>query len=255
MMRNATSIHFVYGHHAVHAALQQSRRTVHSLYLNQSRTDQRIEALIDLANHQQIPLHYLAASSMKQRFPDLNHQGVVAAVGPPPVYTETNLVELISANAPACLLILDGITDPHNLGACLRSADAAGVCCVITPKDNSARVTPVVSKVASGAVEFVPLIQVTNLARTMDKLKQAGVWLFGAAGEAEKTLYHMDLTGPIALVLGSEGSGLRRLTRDHCDELFSLPMHGSVASLNVSVATGICLYETIRQRHFLSTSC
>ncbi|OYV53216.1 MAG: 23S rRNA (guanosine(2251)-2'-O)-methyltransferase RlmB [Legionella sp. 21-45-4] len=155
---------------------------------------------------------------------------------------------MAAAKTPAFILILDGITDPHNLGACLRSADAAGVHCVITPKDNSARITPVVSKVASGAAESVPLIQVTNLARTLDRLKQLGIWIYGAAGEAPQSLYTMNLTAPTALVLGSEGNGLRRLTRDHCDELFSLPMQGQVSSLNVSVASGIAVYETLRQR-------
>jgi len=240
--------YIVYGLHAVHALLQQSSRPIHALYINQSREDKRIEKLAHLALLQDIPIHYLTANDLKQRFKDLTHQGVVASTGAAKAYSEADLDLLITKTDKPCLLILDGITDPHNLGACLRSADAAGVHCVITPKDNSARITPVVSKVASGAAECVPLIQVTNLARTMDKIKQAGIWLFGAAGEAEKTLYSIDLTGPIAFVLGAEGSGLRRLTRDHCDELFSLPMHGSVSSLNVSVATGICLYEAVRQR-------
>jgi 23S rRNA (guanosine2251-2'-O)-methyltransferase len=189
------------------------------------------------------------ASALEKRFPDAVHQGVIAEVSALSAFTEADLdTLLLESNTPICLLILDGITDPHNLGACIRSADAAGVHCIITPKDNSARITPIVSKVSSGATEVVPLLQVTNLARTMDKLKQAGVWLFGAAGEAEKTIYAIDFKGPMAIVLGAEGSGLRRLTRDHCDELFSLPMYGSVSSLNVSVATGICLYEAMRQR-------
>lgn len=146
------------------------------------------------------------------------------------------------------ILILDGITDPHNLGACLRSADATGVDFVVIPKDKSASITPVVSKVACGAAESIPLVRVTNLARAMDILKQQGVWIFGAAGEAENLLYAMDCSGNIALVMGAEGTGLRRLTREHCDGLFSLPMMGSVESLNVSVATGVSLYEVIRQR-------
>jgi 23S rRNA (guanosine2251-2'-O)-methyltransferase len=250
-MTKPTAEHAVYGFHAVHAALKQARRLVHALYLNQTRHDKRMDALIALAEQRSIPVHYLAAGVMKQRFPEATHQGVIADVGPPPVYTEADLDSILSEHpATVSILILDGVTDPHNLGACLRSADAAGVHCVITPKDNSARITPVVSKVASGAAESVPLIQVTNLARTLDKLKQAGVWLFGAAGEASKTLYAIDFTGPIAIVLGAEGTGLRRLTRDHCDALFSLPMYGNVSSLNVSVATGICLYEVVRQRHF-----
>ena len=146
------------------------------------------------------------------------------------------------------LLVLDGIQDPHNLGACLRSADAAGVQAVILPRDNSAPTTPVVSKVASGAAETVPLFRVTNLARALDQLREAGVWLVGAAGETDQTLFSVDLTGPLALVLGAEGEGLRRLTREKCDHLVRIPMAGTVESLNVSVAAGICLFEAVRQR-------
>jgi 23S rRNA (guanosine2251-2'-O)-methyltransferase len=149
---------------------------------------------------------------------------------------------------PPLVLVLDGVTDPHNLGACLRSADAAGVDAVILPKDKSASVTPVVRKVACGAAETVPLHAATNLARVLKGLKERGIWLYGAAGEARSSLYAQDLTGPAALVLGSEGAGLRRLTREHCDFLVHLPMAGAVSSLNVSVATGVCLFEVVRQR-------
>ena len=149
---------------------------------------------------------------------------------------------------PPFLLILDEIQDPHNLGACLRTADAAGIQAVIAPRDNAVGLTPTVAKVASGAAETVPYVQVTNLARTLDSLKARGIWLVGLAGEAEADLYGIDLQGPIALVLGGEGRGLRRLTRERCDYLARLPMLGTVESLNVSVATGICLYEALRQR-------
>ena len=149
---------------------------------------------------------------------------------------------------PVLLLVLDGVTDPHNLGACLRSADAAGADAVIVPRDNSASMTPVVRKVASGAAEALPLVTVTNLSRTLEALKGSGVWLFGAAGEAEKSIYNSDLTGSVALIMGAEGRGMRRLTREHCDHLISLPMTGSVDSLNVSVAAGVCLFEARRQR-------
>jgi 23S rRNA (guanosine2251-2'-O)-methyltransferase len=146
------------------------------------------------------------------------------------------------------LLVLDGVTDPHNLGACLRSADAAGVTAVIVPKDNAASITPVVRKVACGAAEVVPFIQVTNLARTLKQLQDARVWIVGTTGEADESLYQQDLKGPIAIVMGAEGAGMRRLTKEHCDFLVKLPMAGSVSSLNVSVATGICLFEAVRQR-------
>ena len=146
------------------------------------------------------------------------------------------------------LLILDGVTDPHNLGACLRNADAAGVQAIVVPKDKAARITATVRKVAVGAAETVPLVQVTNLARTMKQLQQMGVWIIGTAGETDTCLYDVKLDGPMALVMGAEGKGMRRLTREHCDQLVKLPMAGSVSSLNVSVATGICLFEIVRQR-------
>jgi 23S rRNA (guanosine2251-2'-O)-methyltransferase len=143
--------------------------------------------------------------------------------------------------------VLDGVTDPHNLGACLRSADAAGALAVI-PKDKSATLTPVVRKVACGAAEVIPLVAVTNLARTLEKLQQRGLWVVGTAGEAEQEIYQQDLTGPLVMIMGAEGKGMRRLTREHCDFLVKLPMAGSVSSLNVSVATGVCLFEAVRQR-------
>jgi len=155
---------------------------------------------------------------------------------------------LHTLRSPALLLVLDGVTDPHNLGACLRTADAAGVQAVILPKDRSAGLTPVVRKVACGAAEHLPVFAVTNLARALRTLQAAGLWVYGAAGEAEKSLYDVDFTGSVALVLGAEGSGLRRLTREHCDALVKIPMTGSVESLNVSVATGVLLYEVVRQR-------
>ena len=161
---------------------------------------------------------------------------------------EGELIDRVTQSAEALLLILDGVTDPHNLGACLRSADAAGVTAVIFPKDKSADVNDVARKVASGAAEAVPWVRVTNLARTIESLQQAGVWVIGTDGDAETTLYDQDLTGPCALVLGSEGSGMRRLTRERCDFVVRLPMSGSVSSLNVSVAAGVCLFEAVRQR-------
>ena len=163
---------------------------------------------------------------------------------------ETQLEEALEAigDAPPLLLVLDGVTDPHNLGACLRSADAAGVAAVIVPRDRAAGLTPVVRKVAAGAAETVPLVQVVNLARTLRELKERGVWLVGTSDDAARTLYDVDLSGPTALVLGSEGEGMRRLTREACDELVSIPMAGAVESLNVSVAAGVALFEAVRQR-------
>jgi 23S rRNA (guanosine2251-2'-O)-methyltransferase len=180
------------------------------------------------------------------------HQGVVARIRPGKSYTENDLDDILlvaeKKSLAPFLLILDGVTDPHNLGACLRNADAAGVQAIIVPKDNAAQITPTVRKVAVGAAESVPLVQVTNLARTMKHLQQQGVWIVGTAGETDTCLYDVKLAGPIALVMGAEGKGMRRLTRENCDQLVKLPMAGDVSSLNVSVATGICLFEMVRQR-------
>jgi len=180
-------------------------------------------------------------SSRKHRHTDLSL--------PAGVKSESDLSEILRSLAePPFLLLLDNVQDPHNLGACLRSADAAGVHAVIVPKDRSVSLTPVVRTVACGAAEKIPFVQVTNLARTMDQLREAGVWLVGTAGEATQNLYEIDLTGPLGIVMGAEGSGLRRLTRERCDFLARIPMLGSVESLNVSVATGVCLFEAVRQR-------
>jgi 23S rRNA (guanosine2251-2'-O)-methyltransferase len=182
------------------------------------------------------------------------HQGVVAVLDQAAeaeaggLMSEADLSEHLSKVTVPLILILDGVTDPHNLGACLRSADAAGVTAVVFPKDKSADVNDVARKVASGAAETVPWVRVTNLARTIESLKQAGVWVIGTDGDAEESLYEQDLSGPCAMVLGSEGAGMRRLTRDLCDFVVKLPMAGSVSSLNVSVAAGVCLFEAVRQR-------
>lgn len=244
---------WVYGIHAVTAVLANRHRVTKALYLTIDRVDERIQGILALAEKMGIPVERLAAKKMDARFPDCVHQGVVAVATSLPDYNEHDLPKLLETGRKSCLiLILDGVTDPHNLGACLRSADAAGVDFVMIPKDKNASITPVVSKVACGAAESVPLVRVTNLARAMDVIKQAGVWIYGAAGEAYDSLYTLDCKGSIALVLGAEDTGLRRLTRDECDGLFSLPMKGHVSSLNVSVATGICLYEAVRQREYVS---
>lgn len=243
------SEHFVYGLHAVKALLNNRHRPTNKLIINQERDDNRLQAIIDLASARQIPVETLSIQKMNQRFTEFAHQGVVASAAALPDYNESDLIPLLTASTqPVLVLILDGVTDPHNLGACLRTADATGVDFVIIPKDKSASITPVVSKVACGAAESIPVVRVTNLARAMEIIKQEGIWTFGAAGEANKTIYQLDLKSSIAVVMGAEGDGLRRLTRERCDDLFALPMIGSVESLNVSVATGVALYEVVRQR-------
>lgn len=243
---------YVYGMHAVSALLANPHRVTKVLYLTQDRIDKRVQDLLILAEKAKIPVERLTAQKMDQRFSEFAHQGVVASAAALPEYIESDLCRLLeSSKKPALILILDGVTDPHNLGACLRTADAAGVDFVIVPKDKNASITPVVSKVACGAAESVPLVRVTNLARAMEIIKQEGVWIYGAAGEADDLIYSVDCKASIALVLGAEGDGMRRLTRDNCDGLFALPMLGTVTSLNVSVATGVSLFEVVRQRRKL----
>ena len=240
---------FVYGVHAVVALLANRLRPTKMLFVNQERVDKRIQDILNEAQQLKIPVERLSAQKMNQKFANFSHQGIVACAGRLPEYGESELSHLLEiSKKPVLILILDGVTDPHNLGACLRSADAAGVDFVIIPKDKNAGITEVVSKVACGAAESVPLVRVTNLARTMDVLKQQGVWIYGAAGEANNSLYQLDCKISIALVMGAEDKGMRHLTRERCDGLFSLPMLGTVESLNVSVATGVCLYEVVRQR-------
>ncbi|KTD03845.1 23S rRNA (guanosine(2251)-2'-O)-methyltransferase RlmB [Fluoribacter gormanii] len=240
---------YVYGVHAVSALLTNPHRVTKKLYISEDRVDKRLQDIIDKAIQSHVSLEKLSTQKMNQRFADFAHQGIVAVASSLPDYNESHLLALLEASKqPALILILDGVTDPHNLGACLRTADATGVDFVVIPKDKSASITPVVSKVACGAAESIPLVRVTNLVRSMKLLKEHGVWIYGAAGEATSSLYQIDCTGDVAIVMGAEGEGLRRLTREHCDGLFSLPMSGSVTSLNVSVATGVSLYEIIRQR-------
>ncbi|MFC3909857.1 23S rRNA (guanosine(2251)-2'-O)-methyltransferase RlmB [Legionella dresdenensis] len=241
--------HVVYGLHAVSSLLKNPHRTTRRLFINQERIDKKVQAIVDLANRLGVDVDYLSSQQLNQRFAGMNHQGVVANAAPLPDYNESDLRPLLNnSKKPALVLILDGVTDPHNLGACLRTADATGVDFVIIPKDKSASITPVVSKVACGAAEAVPVVRVTNLVRAIETIKQEGVWVYGAAGEAEQSIYQISYKDSVAIVMGAEGEGLRRLTREHCDDLFALPMAGSVESLNVSVATGVALYEVLRQR-------
>lgn len=241
--------HYVYGVHAVNALLLNVHRTTKKIFVNEDREDSRIQKILQHALQSQIPLEKLSMQQLNQRFSGFVHQGIVAQASALPEYNETHLGALLQACKKPCLiLILDGITDPHNLGACLRSADATAVDFVVIPKDKNASITPVVSKVACGAAECIPLVRVTNLARSMELLKNEGVWIYGAAGEATTSLYDTDCRGNVAIVMGAEGEGLRRLTRERCDALFFLPMLGSVSSLNVSVATGVSLFEIQKQR-------
>ena len=238
----------ILGFHAVIARLRQDPESLRTVYVDPARRDRRMQDFIKSAE----PilgrrLHQADSERLRTLAGNDRHQGVVAFADT--ISKVQTLDELLDAlSGPALLLILDGVTDPHNLGACLRVADGAGVDAVIVPKDRSAHLNATVSKVASGAAETMPLIAVTNLARTMRELQEAGVWLIGTDDETEKTLYDMDFTGPVALVMGAEGEGMRRLTRETCDALVKIPMMGGVESLNVSVASGVVLYEARRQR-------
>ncbi len=239
----------VFGLHAVASLLERNPTRVSLLQVLESRDDQRVQRVLELAEKANVPVRRVSRRDLDELVPGVSHQGVVAETGVVKNIAEQELAGFIEQlGHPAFLLILDGIQDPHNLGACLRSADAAGVDAVIIPRDRSAPLNATVRKVACGAAESVPVVRVTNLARVMRQLRDAGIWIYGAAGEAETGLYDTDLSGPLALVLGGEGKGLRRLTREHCDGLASIPLAGSVSSLNVSVATGICLFEARRQR-------
>jgi 23S rRNA (guanosine2251-2'-O)-methyltransferase len=241
----------VYGLHAVEALLKHSHDSILELLVLQGRHDQRIEVLLERARRLGLRSKEVTRAELDEHSGGAVHQGVLALCRELKLErSEGFLNELLGGlTNPPFLLVLDGVTDPHNLGACLRSAEAAGVDAVIVPKDKSALITPVVRKVACGAAESLPFIAVTNLARCLKRLQdEHRIWVQGAAGEATQSLYQSDLKGPLALVLGSEGKGLRRLTREHCDNLFAIPMAGEVSSLNVSVATGICLFEAVRQR-------
>ncbi len=238
----------VYGLHAVEALLRYHPKRVKRIWLADGRGDPRIQVIQRLASAAKVVLESCERSVLDEQV-DGVHQGVLAEVTPSQMLGENMLDELLEGQSAPLLLVLDGVTDPHNLGACLRTADAAGVCAVIIPKDKSATLNATVRKVACGAAEVIPLVAVTNLARTLEKLQKRGVWIVGTAGEATTELYAQDLRGPLALVMGAEGKGMRRLTREHCDYLVRLPMAGSVSSLNVSVATGVCLFEAVRQRN------
>lgn len=238
----------IFGIHAVESLLQNQPQRVLRVCVQKERHDKKLDAISKMAKQHRIRIEQLSKRELDELTDEATHQGVIAVCKPAAVYSEQDLHSILKDISNPLILILDGVQDPHNLGACFRSADAAGVNLIIAPKDKSVGITPVVSKVASGAVETVPFLQVTNLVRVMEELKAMNIWLYGAAAEAEKTIYQTNFKGPAAIVLGAEGSGLRRLTREHCDALIKIPMLGAVESLNVSVATGIILFEVVRQR-------
>ena len=247
----ASSSKNLFGFHAVGVRIKTAPKSVFEVFYDVQRRDARMRAFTDRARDSGIKLVESDGLRLAKMCGSHGHQGVVARVDA--LARVTSLDELLenleaSGIKNPLLLVLDGVTDPHNLGACLRVADGSGAHAVIAPKDHAAGISAIVSKVASGAAETMPYFMVTNLARTLGELKERNIWCIGTSDDAEKTIYDADLTGPVALVLGAEGEGMRQLTRKTCDQLVSIPMHGAVESLNVSVASGVCLYEALRQR-------
>jgi 23S rRNA (guanosine2251-2'-O)-methyltransferase len=237
----------LFGFHAVGVRLKTAPQSIIEIYFEPTRRDARMRQFLEKANEAGVRLIEADGMRLAKLAGSHGHQGVAARVQPmPQVHSLDDLLDSLAE--PALLLVLDGVTDPHNLGACLRVADGAGAHAVIAPKDHAVGVNATVAKVASGAAETVPYFMVTNLARTLGELKERNIWCIGASDDAPKTVYQADLKGPVALVLGAEGEGMRQLTRKTCDELVSIPMKGAVESLNVSVASGVCLYEALRQR-------
>lgn len=235
------------GFHAVVARLRHAPDSVKDIYYDGQRRDKRMLSLLEQAERAQRPVHAVNAERLDGLARGTRHQGVVALADARSLAVDLDEV-LETANAVPFLLILDGVTDPHNLGACLRTADAAGVHAVIAPRDRAVGLNATVARVACGAADTVPYLMVTNLARTMRELKDRGVWLVGTDDQAQDTIHDVDAKLPMAWVMGAEGEGMRRLTRETCDRLVQIPMLGSVESLNVSVASAVCLYETVRQR-------
>jgi 23S rRNA (guanosine2251-2'-O)-methyltransferase len=237
----------LFGFHAVGVRLKTAPQSIVEIYYEPTRRDARMRQFLERAKEANLRLIEADGLRLAKLAGSHGHQGVAARVTP--IEQAHSLDDLLDGIAgPPLLLVLDGVTDPHNLGACLRVADGAGAHAVIAPKDHAVGVNATVAKVASGAAETVPYFMVTNLARTLGELKERSIWCVGTSDDAPRTLYQADCKGPIAFVLGAEGSGLRQLTRKTCDELVGIPMRGAVESLNVSVASGICLYEALRQR-------
>lgn len=249
MIDNTDSDNLIYGIHSVQTLLQRNPERIQQLLVQRDKFNSRIKQVMKAASHNKVAVQQVERDQL-DALVDANHQGVIAQCSAQRGFDESDLEDLLDGlNEAPLLLVLDGVTDPHNLGACMRTADAAGVHAVIVPKDNSAALTPAAAKVSSGAAETLPLIRVTNLARTLKWLQSRGLWITGTAIDpSAQVLHEADLTGPRVLVMGSEGKGMRRLTKEHCDELLYIPMAGEVSSLNVSVATGVCLFEAVRQR-------
>jgi len=242
-----SNIDKIYGIHAVESILSRNPQNIIQLFLLKNRKDKALSNIETLAKHAGIKCQNIERKKMDERVHG-NHQGVIAEVKiSDALMNESQLLELAESKEDLFLLILDGVTDPHNLGACIRTADAAGVDAIVLPKDRSASMNATVRKVACGAAENVPLVKVTNLARFLKQLRDEFVWVVGTAGEADNNVYQTKFSKKTAIVMGAEGSGMRRLTRENCDELINIPMAGSVSSLNVSVATGVCLFEYVRQ--------
>lgn len=243
----------LFGIHAVSTALKRDAKRIHKVLILKARHDERMQKLLDQVYAHKITIEQASKKDLDALVDGQSHQGVVALCKPIQTYNEKYLEQLLdNLSEPPLFLVLDGVTDPHNLGACLRTADAAGVQAVIAPKDKSAPLNATAAKVACGAAETVPYVLVTNLSRSLKALQERGVWITGTAGETDQLVYQANLKGPMALVMGAEGQGMRRLTREHCDQLVKIPMAGEVSSLNVSVATGIALFEAVRQRSDLS---
>jgi 23S rRNA (guanosine2251-2'-O)-methyltransferase len=241
------STKILFGFHAITVRLKTAPQSVTEIHVDASRRDQRMKQFVERANAAGVKVVDSEDGRLNQMAGNTRHQGVVARVA---ALVHTHSVDdlLDAVEGAPLLLVLDGVTDPHNLGACLRVADGAGAHAVLAPKDHAVGLNATVAKVASGAADTVPYLMVTNLARTLNELKERDIRVIGTSDDAPRTLYEADLSGPVALVLGAEGAGLRQLTRKTCDELVRLPMMGAVESLNVSVASGICLYEALRQR-------
>ena len=238
----------VYGLHAVRIMLERHPERISAIRLAERRDDPRVRRIEELARQARVPFERVDAQVLRQRLGDVAHQGILAEITPLAPWSEDQLLTALQSAHQPLLLALDGVQDPHNLGACLRTADACGVLAVIVPRDRAAHMTPVVRKVAAGAAESTPLVVVTNLVRTLKLLKEAGLWVVGADAEGSGRAREADLTGGVVLVMGAEGAGLRQLTRQNCDFLVRLPQLGAVESLNVSVAAGMLLYEAVRQR-------
>jgi 23S rRNA (guanosine2251-2'-O)-methyltransferase len=237
----------LFGFHAVGVRLKTAPRSIIEIYADPTRKDARMRQFLERAHEAGARVIDADGMRLAKLAGSHGHQGVAARVEVLPM--SNSLDDLLDRiEEPPLLLVLDGVTDPHNLGACLRVADGAGAHAVIAPKDHAVGLNATVAKVASGAAETVPYFMVTNLARTLGELKERNIWCIGTGEDAPRTVYQVDLKGPVALVLGAEGAGMRQLTRKTCDELVSIPMRGAVESLNVSVASGVCLYEALRQR-------